>query len=166
MTLPRQSLLICANQRTGSTLLSRALTDTQVAGRPEEYFLTVDPDRYPDMPCWEDGPFGGPGMSRTEYLREVYRLDTTDNGVFAAKMMWNAVDMAVAAFTRVTVSPIWIAVLCFSGPSRARALWSSHDETVSLKPYLGPGPTKSMSGRFRLVRGQLDRPDPWSMTVS
>ena len=101
MERPDRSLLVCANQRTGSTLLCRALADTKVAGRPEEYFLTVDPVIYPEMGCWEDGPFGRPGMSRTEYLSSVYRHGTTDNGVFGVKLMWNCVDLVVNAFQQV-----------------------------------------------------------------
>jgi LPS sulfotransferase NodH len=66
---PDRSLMVCANQRTGSTMLCRALTDTQVAGHPDEYFPTVDPVQSPQLRCWEDGS----GMSRTAYLRSVYR---------------------------------------------------------------------------------------------
>jgi hypothetical protein len=39
MDLPR-CYLICANARCGSTLLSRALSDTGIAGHPDEYFVT------------------------------------------------------------------------------------------------------------------------------
>jgi hypothetical protein len=56
--LPRRSYLICANQRSGSTLLCEALTGTGIAGRPEEYFLAADPATLPDRRFWEDGsPF-------------------------------------------------------------------------------------------------------------
>jgi LPS sulfotransferase NodH len=95
--LPDRSLLVCANQRTGSTMLCRALTSTQVAGRPDEYFLTVDPVQFPQLRCWGDGS----DMSYTDYLHSVYRQGTTENGVFAAKMMWNYVDLAAEAFQRV-----------------------------------------------------------------
>ena len=33
-----RSYLVCATQRSGSTLLCELLKDTGVAGRPEEYF--------------------------------------------------------------------------------------------------------------------------------
>src|SRR5918911_4934810 len=35
---PKLSYLICATPRSGSTLLSEALTRTEIAGRPEEHF--------------------------------------------------------------------------------------------------------------------------------
>lgn len=40
MTLPQECYLICANARCGSTLLCRALSDTGLAGHPDEYFMT------------------------------------------------------------------------------------------------------------------------------
>ena len=41
MTDVRRSYLVCATQRSGSTLLCELLKDTGVAGRPEEYFEAV-----------------------------------------------------------------------------------------------------------------------------
>ena len=74
-------------------MLCRALADTGVAGRPEEYFLDGDPAAFPpDWTFWEDGIYSKPGMSRTEYIDHVYTLGTTSNGVFAAKLAWNNVS--------------------------------------------------------------------------
>jgi trehalose 2-sulfotransferase len=86
--------LVAATQRSGSTLLCRALADTGVAGRPEEYFLTGPPEAFPPgWKFWEEGIFALPHgeMSREEYLDLVLRLGTTPNGVFGAKLMWNNV---------------------------------------------------------------------------
>src|SRR5262245_7609200 len=89
--LPTRSLLICGNQRSGTTMLCRALEDTSVCGRPEEYFLAEDPTQLPEWRFWEDGLFGvrHGAKGRGHYLRIVYGLGTTPNGVFAAKLMWN-----------------------------------------------------------------------------
>jgi LPS sulfotransferase NodH len=79
----------------------RALTDTGVAGRPDEYFLAGDPDALPGLRFWEDGPVAeehGGVRSRREYLDLVYRIGTTPNGVFGAKLMWNNVAWAVENF--------------------------------------------------------------------
>ena len=35
---PTRSYIVCATPRSGSTLVCKALRDTGVAGRPEEYF--------------------------------------------------------------------------------------------------------------------------------
>jgi LPS sulfotransferase NodH len=86
--------LVAANQRSGSTLLCRALAATGLAGRPEEYFLTGPPEGFPPgWTFWEEGIFALPHgkMTREEYLDLVFRLGTTPNGVFGAKMMWNNV---------------------------------------------------------------------------
>jgi hypothetical protein len=80
--------LICANARCGSTLLSRALSDTGVAGHPDEYFVTGPPEAFsPGSTFWEDGALAlQHGVNgREEFLRLVYRVGSTPNGVFGAK---------------------------------------------------------------------------------
>lgn len=87
---PTSSCLIAMTQRSGSTMLCRALADTGVAGRPEEYFLDGDPAAFPPgWSFWEDGIFSKPGMSRAEFLEHVHARGTTPNGVFGAKLAWN-----------------------------------------------------------------------------
>lgn len=75
-------------------MLCRALRDTDVAGRPEEYFLCGPPEVFPEgWRFWEQGIFahGHGDLTREEYLALVRRLGTTANGVFGAKLMWNNV---------------------------------------------------------------------------
>lgn len=69
-------------------------------GRPEEYFLAEDPVRLPGWGFWEDGPHGAAEgvTSREANLDAVYRLGSTANGVFGAKLMWNNLRWAVARF--------------------------------------------------------------------
>jgi LPS sulfotransferase NodH len=89
---------VAASPRSGSTLLCRALADTGVAGRPEEYFLTGPPDAFPPgWTFWEEGIFAQPHgpMDREQYLDLVFRLGTTANGVFGAKLMWINVPHAL-----------------------------------------------------------------------
>ncbi len=77
--------------------MCRALADTGVAGRPDEYFLSVDPVEMPGWATWEDGPWGlllG-ARDRAHYLELVYELGTTPNGVFGAKLMWNNLHWAL-----------------------------------------------------------------------
>jgi trehalose 2-sulfotransferase len=95
---PRSSYLVCANQRSGTTLLCRALTDTGIAGRPEEYFLAVDEVEQPGWRVWEEGFFGNSAVDREDYLRIVFELGSTANGVFGAKLMWNNVRWALDKF--------------------------------------------------------------------
>jgi LPS sulfotransferase NodH len=97
---PARCYLVCASQRSGTTLLCHALSDTGVAGRPDEYFLAVDPKEAARWPAWEHGPFGisHGARDREHYVEIVYRLGTTPNGVFGAKLMWNNLPWAVAKF--------------------------------------------------------------------
>ena len=89
---PNSSYLICATQRSGSHLLCRALSDTGIAGHPEEYFPCGPPEAFaPGWKFWEEGPLArehGVG-DRRSYLQLVYRLGSSANGVFGAKLMAN-----------------------------------------------------------------------------
>jgi LPS sulfotransferase NodH len=113
MTAPDRSYLICATPRSGSTLLCDLLSQTGVAGRPEEYFealrhsgLPRQPDEYFDrtrhaniierlafreMP--DEGPRPEPSplwdaATYDRYLAWALAAGTTPNGVFGAKLMW------------------------------------------------------------------------------
>lgn len=81
-------------------MLCRAFMDSEIAGRPEEYFLAEDPKELPDWRFWEEGPFGltSGAVDRESYLDAVYRMGSTSNGVFGAKLMWNNVPWALAKF--------------------------------------------------------------------
>jgi LPS sulfotransferase NodH len=81
-------------------MLCRALADTGIAGRPEEYFLAEDPAKLPDWRFWEEGLYGAVtgAVDRESYLDAVYGLGSTANGVFGAKLMWNNLPWAVAKF--------------------------------------------------------------------
>ena len=112
--LAKRSYLVCATQRSGSTLVCQALKDTGVAGRPEEYFEALQHSGRPRRPgeyfagiedpsilthLGEHERRGGddpeprsPLWSRTAYDRYLeWAVDqgTTENGVFGAKLMWN-----------------------------------------------------------------------------
>jgi LPS sulfotransferase NodH len=107
-----RSYLVCATQRSGSTLLCELLKDTGVAGRPEEYFeamrdtgLPPHPGRYlKDLPRTGVGIRDDPSppaapphsslhglSSYREHLERTFRLGTTPNGVFASKLMWSQI---------------------------------------------------------------------------
>jgi trehalose 2-sulfotransferase len=94
MRRPRRAYLICASQRSGSTLLCRALSDTGIAGHPDEYFRTGPAEAFPaGGAAWEDSPLArSHGVATREaFLELVYDLGSTDNGVFGAKVMWSTV---------------------------------------------------------------------------
>lgn len=84
------SYLVCVTPRTGSSLLCGLLASTGVAGRPESYF------RRPDERSWAarwriirspDGAF-----SYADYVKAALAAGRTDNGVFAARLMWGTLD--------------------------------------------------------------------------
>jgi len=105
---PARSYLVCATPRSGSTLVCKALRDTGVAGRPEEYFEALrstgrprrpeqyfagvdDPSIFDELGEPPDGQSPPPAWSRTAYDRYLIwakEAGTTPNGVFASKLMW------------------------------------------------------------------------------
>ena len=106
----RRCYLVCATQRSGSTLLCELLKSTGVAGRPEEYFEAERDTGAPPHPGRylrglartgvgirdDPAPPVAPGYSSlagigdyAEHLRRAFAEGTTDNGVFGAKLMFN-----------------------------------------------------------------------------
>jgi LPS sulfotransferase NodH len=104
------SYLVCATQRSGSTLLCEALKATGVAGRPEEFFEARPTTGLPPEPLdylegiddpYVTGLLAGSaappappysalaGLSWEQHLARSLREGTTPNGVFGAKVMWN-----------------------------------------------------------------------------
>jgi trehalose 2-sulfotransferase len=102
------SYLVCATQRSGSTLLCELLKGSEVAGVPDEYFeplratgLPRQPREYfPDgaldeivgtLAPIEPGRAERPGEFEGWFTYALQR-GTSRNGVFGAKMMWNYFD--------------------------------------------------------------------------
>jgi trehalose 2-sulfotransferase len=102
------SYLVCATQRSGSTLLCEFLRATDVAGVPDEYFerlrgtgMPRQPRQYFEDPAVADiaARLAPTAPGRPEpagefeaWFRYVLQRGTTPNGVFGAKMMWNYLD--------------------------------------------------------------------------
>ena len=107
---PLRAYLVCATQRSGSTLLCQLLRGTEVAGRPEEFFEAVSTTGLPPHPgdylaglprtgvgIRDDRtPPDGPEYSSLEgvddyraHLRRTFAWGTTANGIFGAKLMFN-----------------------------------------------------------------------------
>ena len=96
------SYLVCATERSGSTLLCELLSGTGVAGRPEEYFEFLNASGRVRQPreYFEDAADPGilellpplepplPALPWSERLAAARERGTTPNGVFGAKMMW------------------------------------------------------------------------------
>src|SRR5689334_17029204 len=71
MKRPAQSYTIWFSQRTGSTLLSEALSSTGVAGYPNE---------------WLHYQHKSPDTLKREDLEQIWDRGTTSNGVFGIKI--------------------------------------------------------------------------------
>ncbi len=107
---PRQSYLVCATPRSGSTLFCEILTNTRIMGNPKEFFEYLKGTALPRQPQEYFGALEDETVSETlnrpalrvdterlaqwagtgyaQYLEAVLEEGTTSNGVFSAKMMW------------------------------------------------------------------------------
>jgi LPS sulfotransferase NodH len=106
--VPGVSYLVCATQRSGSTLLCELLSATEVAGAPDEFFEALRATGLPRQArqYFEDPavahiadrlPATNPGVPEQRgdfegWFRYVLGRGTSRNGVFGAKMMWNYFD--------------------------------------------------------------------------
>ena len=110
MAEPLRSYLVCATQRSGSTLLCELLKGTGIAGCPEEFFEAVATTGFPPHPGDylaglprtgvgirdEPTPAEAPAYSSLQgiadyrrHLERTFAWGTTENGVFGAKLMFN-----------------------------------------------------------------------------
>lgn len=92
---PKISYVVCAVQRSGSSLLCEALKNTGLAGVPEEYFLYHENDGN-----WEDGEWAKryDVKTRQGFLDLVLEKGSSENGVFGTKLMWNYFPRVLQAF--------------------------------------------------------------------
>jgi trehalose 2-sulfotransferase len=153
MTDLRRSYLVCATQRSGSTLLCELLKDTGVAGRPHEFFEAVrdtgvpphprdflhgveipearrirDDSRPPVAPAYSS--LAGLADYR-EHLQRTFALGTTSNGVFGAKLMFNQLDeLHVLAGRLPEFSGLEIDVLLEHLFGAPRYIWISRRDVV------------------------------------
>ena len=103
-----QSYLVCASQRSGSTLLVESLRATTVAGNPEEFFQYLpSTSRSPQPRQWFEGVTDEavlsllaplePGVEDTrtaeQWRDQLLSLGRTPNGVWGGKLMWNQVSL-------------------------------------------------------------------------
>jgi LPS sulfotransferase NodH len=152
MTDPSSAYLVCATQRSGSTLLCELLKGTGVAGCPEEFFEAVRDTGLPPhpgdyltgLPRTGAGirddliPSEGPVYSSLagiddyrDHLQRTLAWGTTDNGVFGAKLMWNqlpelrALAGELPEFAGLTIAELLERL--FNGP---RYVWVSRGDKV------------------------------------
>src|SRR3954465_13234856 len=91
--------MICSTPRSGSTLLCRMLSATNVAGAPNSYFLRAD--------IWADR-WGVPHPNGIEvaefdraYLSAMLREGRAGAGVFALRIMWPSMPDALRRLRRI-----------------------------------------------------------------
>ncbi|MGW0036930.1 trehalose 2-sulfotransferase [Gordonia sp. NPDC003376] len=106
-----ESYLVCASQRSGSTLLVESLAATGVAGTPEEFFqYFTSSSQAPQPREWFAGiddptilnllDAVDPGEVDTRdfasWRTDILAAGRTPNGVWGGKLMWNQTPLLVA----------------------------------------------------------------------
>lgn len=90
-----KKIIICATQRSGSTLLCKELEATGVLGRPKEFYLKA--------------ATLSSKAEANDFIAMMTSAGTTENGVFAVKLMqdqWHLVEKAHSEFSTHLVSDI------------------------------------------------------------
>ena len=83
---PRASYILYSTQRSGSTLLCEALRNTQVAGKPAEYFMPAAAQIFTEK--WGVVLRNGLDDLGEAYFQGAYTT-ATPNGVFGTKILWS-----------------------------------------------------------------------------
>jgi LPS sulfotransferase NodH len=152
MTDIRRSYLVCATQRSGSTLLCELLKGTGVAGHPEEFFEAMRDTGVPPHPGDflrglaatglgvrdDPKPTDAPAYSSLagladyrEHLERTFTMGTTPNGVFGAKLMFNQLDELHALAGRLPeLAGLEIEVLLERLFGQPRYIWISRRDVV------------------------------------
>jgi len=81
---PACSYLVCSTPRSGSTLLCEGLRATGRLGVPTEYF-NIDASVVPLSVRWGS-------TTATDFVRDLYRFRTSQEGVFGTKLHWQQVE--------------------------------------------------------------------------
>jgi LPS sulfotransferase NodH len=135
-------LIVCATQRSGSTLLCELLKATGAAGIPDEYFqhfkdtgLVDQPRQYlagvSDPSVLQLLPPLDPGVPETSFDFEAVRqAGTTPNGVFSAKIMWSHTDDLWARLGERTLEEVfgplrYVQVIRRDKLAQAVSLWTA-----------------------------------------
>ena len=90
---PTDSYLICATPRTGSSLLCGLLDSTEVAGRPESYFRKSDEQYWASR--WGLARMPDRTFNHSVFIEAAIAAGRTENGVFAARVMWGTLDEVI-----------------------------------------------------------------------
>jgi LPS sulfotransferase NodH len=171
------SYLVCATERSGSTLLCELLSGTGVAGRPEEYFEflnasgrvrqpreyfadTADPGIVELLPPLEP-PL--PALPWEERLADARERGTTPNGVFGAKMMWAYLgDFREHGEPEAQLGPLaWVHVERRDTLAQAISLWRAlqtaqwraEDRDADVEPVFHAGAITHLKHRLEVHAG-------------
>lgn len=87
-----QSIIICANPRSGSTLLCDLLASTGVAGKPASFYRKQSiSDWARQLDVATSKKMETPEFERA-YLAAILKEGTGDTGVFGLRLMWDTVE--------------------------------------------------------------------------
>lgn len=93
---PTRSYIICAMPRSGTHLLGEALTNTGIAGKPDEYFICDHNGRLPNEVGHVAATYGQ--MTLSEFRDFVLQFGSTPNGTFGITIMWSYLHHIVANY--------------------------------------------------------------------
>lgn len=163
---PTRTVVLCATQRTGSTLACDVLTATDRLGYPKEPFAAAAIG-----PCARAWGVPTPDEDAPAYLRAALTNGTSPNGICAVKVMWEDIPTLAASLGR----PIEDALAGLTDPvallvtrrdrlaaaiSQHRAEQTGEWSTAVADGRPAPGPP-DLERVSELHRAQHDHADRW-----
>ncbi len=98
----RLRYLICSTPRSGSTMLTRILTQTELAGCPEEYL------RHDRIGQWTKR-FKTNKLNFLSYIEEIEKHRTSSNGIFGLKLHYRDYSRLFSSLSKQKVGERWLA---------------------------------------------------------
>ena len=144
MRRPHISYIVCTTPRSGSGLLCEALWNTQLAGKPDEYFYRENLKRWG-------------AKSYADYIDAIIEHGTTPNGVFGLKLMWAQVrPLQIKVFLRAPhLAKLRMPILLGSLFSDPRYIWLTRRDKLRQAVSFH----RAMKTRnFRSVDGDTEEP--------
>lgn len=87
-----QSIILCANPRSGSTMLCDLMAATGALGKPQSFYRPESVPEWTKRLGVDDDHIAGSTEFERAYLTAVRKHGTDSSGIFGLRLMWNSVE--------------------------------------------------------------------------
>jgi len=87
-----QSIILCANPRSGSTMLCDLMAATGVLGRPQSFYRPESISEWAKLLGFDDEPANRSIEFESNYLAAIRKHGADASGMFSLRLMWDTKD--------------------------------------------------------------------------